>query len=900
MKKLKLTFLCLLACLYLQAQSVVGTIVDQKTKEPLIGASVVCPGMDVGTVTDIDGKFKLNVETDKLEISYIGYEKLMVDVSGKSDLGMVSLSPDRVSLDAVTVVGVIDIAEERKTPVAVSTISAREIQMKLGNQEFPEIMKTTPSIYVTKTGGGYGDARINVRGFDQTNTAYIINGQPINDMENGRVFWSNWSGLQDIASSIQIQRGIGASKLAVPSVGGTVNIVTKSTDREAGGFANVAAGNDGYLKTTISYGTGELENGFSASILLGRWQGDGYVDGTKGEGYNYLAALGYNAGGGHMLNFSFLGAGQWHHQRSLNLSIRDFQNFGGEDFRKFNGDWGYLNGEEYTFRRNFYNKPIASLNWDWEISENTTIGAVLYGSWGRGGGTGPRGRNFGINPFREDLTSAMEGDGLPFRTEEGLIDFDAVVENNASTLGYTGAQSEFNGLKVGSNGFNEDNVNSDIAIRRSSINSHNWYGAIANLKHKINNLTFGLGLDGRIYSGLHYRIVNDLLGLDAYYSSGDDNNDANIVTEETAARPFVGIDKEDKIDYYNIGNVSWLGVNGMAEYSTESVTAVVQAGLSNQSYQREDFFSYSGAEQQSETHTQLGGFVKGGVNYNVDESNNVFFNAGHILRQPNFDAIFPNFGNTINPDIENEKITSFELGYGCRMNNFNVNVNLYTTSWTNRNLTRGVTLENGDDGTAFFKNLANIHSGIEIDARLGVHPKVDLIIMSSFGNWRYNGNVDGQIFDENQEPTGATKTLYLEDVKVGDAAQTTVSLGIDYQIIKGLSFDASYNYFDRLYADFDPVRDEEFDSPENKGAIQLPSYGLVDVGLSYNLNIGSDKLLTLRANVNNLLDTEYIAESNTNFHREFGGKPSYKGILAENNVWWGFGRTWNVSAKFSF
>src|SRR6056300_39936 len=145
---------------------------------------------------------------------------------------------------------VIDVAKERVTPVAVSTITASDVALKVGNLEFPEIMNNTPGVYATKQGGGYGDSRISLRGFSQSNTAFLINGQPVNDMENGWVYWSNWQGLTDVTSSIQIQRGLGASRLAVPSVGGTVSIFTKAADRRAGGVFAQMLGNDGYTKTT--------------------------------------------------------------------------------------------------------------------------------------------------------------------------------------------------------------------------------------------------------------------------------------------------------------------------------------------------------------------------------------------------------------------------------------------------------------------------------------------------------------------------------------------------------------------------------------------------------------------------------------------------------------------------
>ena len=71
-------------------------------------------------------------------------------------------------------------------PVVLSTISAKDIATKLSNQEFPEIMKSTPSIYATKQGGGFGDSRLMLRGFGSENIAVLINGIPVNGMENGK------------------------------------------------------------------------------------------------------------------------------------------------------------------------------------------------------------------------------------------------------------------------------------------------------------------------------------------------------------------------------------------------------------------------------------------------------------------------------------------------------------------------------------------------------------------------------------------------------------------------------------------------------------------------------------------------------------------------------------------
>jgi outer membrane receptor for ferrienterochelin and colicin len=179
-------------------------------------------------------------------------------------------------LEEVVIVGkgLIDLAKDRKTPIAVSTIKAAEIQAKVGTMDVTQAFVNTPSVYVSGQAGGFGDSRISVRGFQQDNTAFLLNGQPINGMEDGKMYWSNWSGMSDIANFIQVQRGLGSSKLAISSVGGTVNFVTKATDKKEGGFVSTSIANDNYFKTTAAYNSGILKNGFGVSVMLSDWKGD--------------------------------------------------------------------------------------------------------------------------------------------------------------------------------------------------------------------------------------------------------------------------------------------------------------------------------------------------------------------------------------------------------------------------------------------------------------------------------------------------------------------------------------------------------------------------------------------------------------------------------------------------
>ena len=249
MRRFLVTLGLLLFAIAGQAQTqVYGTVLDAENGEPLIGASVYLEEYSMGSVTDFDGRFRfVTRQTGEAHVvaSMIGYTnsrnyiQLPARQGGRNigmaamDMGVLRLAASTIGLNEANVIA--SVAIDRETPVAVSTLDARTIQEQLGDKELVETLNITPGVYATKSGGGFGDSRINIRGFDQRNVAVLINGIPVNDMENGWVYWSNWAGLGDAVNTMQVQRGLGASKLAINSVGGTLNIITKATDMKKGG-----------------------------------------------------------------------------------------------------------------------------------------------------------------------------------------------------------------------------------------------------------------------------------------------------------------------------------------------------------------------------------------------------------------------------------------------------------------------------------------------------------------------------------------------------------------------------------------------------------------------------------------------------------------------------------------
>lgn len=938
----------LLTCLFLLINAVVfsqgkikGTIVDNELGGTLPGVNVLVKGSSTGTSTDIDGKFLLSTSqsSGQLVISYIGFKSASINFSVTNgeivDIGTIKLESDSNQLDEVIVKSsVIDIAKDRKTPVAVSTIKASEIIQKLGNQEFPEILANTPSVYVTKSGGGFGDSRINIRGFSQENIAVMINGVPVNDMENSRVFWSNWAGLSDVTSAMQVQRGLGSSKLAISSVGGTINVITRTADIKEGGVVSSTIANDNYLKTLASYSTGKMKNGLSASVLLSQTFGDGYVDGTKFSAANYFIGIGYEINKKHDVQLTFTGAPQWHNQRSAAPTIGDYIKYGSgnEPNIKYNSDWGYLNGEEYSFRTNFYHKPIASLNWDWKINETTKLSSVLYASWGRGGGTNGAGAIRGNRFFSNAL-----------KTPNGLINVDLIqAYNSGQTVSIGGVPVTRNPIagqfqNSASTSNNATNGISQIA----SINSHDWYGGVINLNKKLSDkLTLDFGIDARTYRGIHYQNLTDLIGSDNYADNFDVNNPGRVLNFQYAAEPngnpIFNTDYQQKINYNNDGLVRWYGAFTQLEYSTGNLTAFIQGAVSQQGFRRDDYFKYLVTDPLYSTDYEniLGGNVKGGVNYNINKYHNVFVNAGYYSKQPFFNAVYPNNASELNENLTNEKIIGIEAGYGFRSSKFNANLNVYRTTWEDRFIR--LTSNIDDDlnpttpavlGSAFIQGVEQIHMGAELDFTYKPINKLAFNGMVSVGDWKYGANVTANYQDDNNvvitNPSGDvyTEKLFIDGIKVGDAAQTTASIGATYEVLTRLKIDGNYRYIDKLYASIDPTAFKN-QIANDKGSLELPSYGLMDAGVSYKMLVGKNKnnSVNFRFNMNNVLDKIFIAESRTNIHIKnqgdflnTGGTPNtvayntyltnlkvYDGLDQTNQVYFGFGRTWNLGISYNF
>ena len=773
---------------------------------------------------------------------------IMFIFAGLMSLSTFAQSVDTTEIELAEVKVISSYATERKTPVAVSTVSSKQIAETYGGStELPEVLKVTPGVYASKTGGGVGDARINIRGFDQRNVAVTINGIPVNDMESGWVYWSNWAGLGDAVSTIQVQRGLGSSKLAINSVGGTMNIITKSTDAKAGASFQTQVTDYGQYKVTAYASTGLMKNGFALTTVLSRTAGNSYVDGTWIDGYSYFFTAAKRLGDKQRLVLTGIGAPQSHGQRSSGLTQENIDTYG----IKYNPDMGrYADGTLFNDRVNYYHKPQFSLNHYWTPSSKTSLNTSVYYSIGHGGGSGR-------------LGSSYSRDSL------GLLDIQSAYDFNVAD-----PTNRNGGVKY---------------AQRNSVNNHYWYGVVSTLNHELTEtLDLTLGVDARSYLGEHFREVRDVLGGSAWA----DNANGLVGVHEYASNygnVLAVTPVDQRVAYDNDGLVKYGGLFGQVEYSKDKVSAFVTGAVNSTSNQRIDRMLYindSTRGNESEVVVIPGYSFKGGVNYNLNENHNVFLNAGRFSRAPFFSFVFVNNSNDVVQNLVNEKANSFEAGYGYTSKKVAIKTNLYYTQWVDRSLLSGnITGPNGTLTRALMTGANALHKGFEVEFNTKPARNLEIGGIVSLGDWRWQGDIEATVYSEIDPTQSVVVKSYLDGVHVGDAPQSQYGLQGRYQLTKNLYVGGTWVYNDRFYANFDPTKRT---TPESKvDAYQIPSYYNLDARVGYDVKIGDYKL-QLSAQGYNLTNVMFLSDATDKDGSTFAyGFP-------------GFGRNFNFSAKFIF
>jgi len=919
--------------LYAQQYTVSGVVTDATTGDVLIGANVYFPDLNLGAATDANGEFSISIAQGKYNItcSFIGFDKITQEIDINADMTLnFSMQEYQFTL-SVTVLS--DRIKERETPVAFTNIDKKDMEFQLGSQDIPMIMNTAPSVFATGQGGGAGDARFNVRGFNQRNVGVLINGIPQNDMENGWVYWSNWDGVGDATSSIQLQRGLSATTLTTPSIGGTMNIITDPAQHKAGAFFKNELGTGGFHKQTIFGHTGLVDGKFAMSFGGIRKVGDGHADKTWTDAWAYYLGMAYEINTKNRLELYAMGAPQQHGQRRWALNTATFShelardigypdsilaepvlreqgvlynsNVHGINPTYYGKQWqrsywnsnvnprydpGFMNESV-----NYFHKPLVNLNWYSQFSDRFSLYSTVYWSGGRGGGSG----TFGSLRYDYSL-------------KQRVVDWDATISRNMGNIVYddpygTGDSSSYA-------------ISTDIygtpysrgGILRNSVNQQYTIGAISKAYYKVNKeLTTSFGVDWRTAEIDHYREVRDLLGNDFYHFNGSDFERTDS-TKRTMMFKKLG----DKIDYNYTNTVNWLGGYIQGEYTKDKYTFYATAGYSMVKFDFVDHFATAdtllggipdvdSGERKAETDWISGYQFKGGASFRASDQVHLYVNGGYVSKVPIFDQVISDVTGKLIENPENETFLSFEAGVNSSVlqNRLNLSANVYFTDWSDRIDNIFVENADGTDGLVRLFGVSSRHMGVELAGGYQPHKFISFNAAFSYGIWEYTDDASALYIANFATDSTHDLNASIKDLKVGDAPQTQLVLGLTIFPVPGMRAQLLWRYYDNYYADFDPFSRSYFDpstvttadsialvddvgvlpAADRKKGWQIPAYNLFEFHFAYRIPgqvLGMD--VTVLAHVFNLFNALYVNPTGKN--HESNDAEIYPGLPISFNI----------------
>ena len=835
--------------------SISGKIIDNANQQIVVGAKVQV--FTKGSSKDIIGK-SLSASTGEYLITNLPYGTYFISVSMLTfETKTLEITIDKKltskdiylglnqEFEEINVIG--NLVKEGRVPIAVTKVSAQKIAEELGSRDLPMLLNGTPGVYATTQGGGDGDARINVRGFDQRNVGVMIDGVPVNDMENGNM-----------------------------------------------------------LRTSFSYNTGMSKNGWGLTFSSSYKQGSGWVYGTPSQGFfSYLKVS--KKIDKHLLTLSGFMAPQNHGQRSYNQSIQYWDSVQARNNGaildtnalftdmgiRYNQHWGYqtVNGKQEILneRLNFYNKPQVTLKDFWKVNDKLSISNIAYLSVGRGGGT------------------SIFNSSAILRDSNNLIDWDQMIQENKvnSLFGTPNVDPIYSPTLIKSSQILISSINNHFWTgylgqfnyayskkleisggidARYYKGSH--YQTVANL---LGGDYFVSAADKNDANPMQK--VGDKIAKNAFNA----NRDGLVKWAGAFGQAEYASDK-----WAMFLNVSAIvsGYKGIDYFQKKVLTigdSVFRIGAS-------DTVQYDGKTYDNSspelTYFQtawkyLPGFtVKGGLSYKINKNLTSYVNLGYLNRTPQFSNVIDNNSNAFFTEIMNEKILASEGGVNYANKNFGINFNAYATNWKNKPFPYGVAVPDPNDPTESIRVNINgmdaVHMGGEVDFAYNISKKVTADMMFSYGNWIWNSSKTVII----PQYDSLNISFDAKGVHVGDAAQTAIAGSIRYEPFKNFYVKMQCQYFDRYYSNFDPFTLQGVNG--GRESWMMPSYLLINFFTGYKYSFEKSTLI-MNASITNILNSVYIADATNN------GNGIYNNFDSQSaQVMFGQGFRFNVSLGLQF
>lgn len=798
--------------------TVKGTVQDAETKLPLEGVFVGLEGTGIIATTDAQGNFVLYevpMGSYVIEFSAANYIPVSLNIKAESndlDLGIVQLlaQPENASVVKEDFIPTISLSDD-------------DLDQLSTNQNISGVLTASRDVFVSAAAFTFGPARFRIRGYDSENTLTYLNGVPMNKLENGRVFWNAWGGLNEVTRIRDSDVGLGVLPYAFGGIGGATTIDTRASSFRKQTSFSYANSNRTYRHRVMgTYSSGLLNNGWAFTVSGSRrWAEEGYQEGTFYDAWAYFLSIDKKLNKSHTLNITAFDA-PLRRGRSTS-STQEVYDLAGTNF--YNPLWGYQDGKKRNSSIAHTNQPMIILRHDWKVKNNTTLTTSLSYQFGEDGTIGldwfdapdPRPDYYRYLPsyIRQNSPEAADD-----RLQELLAD-KSKLQLNWDDLYNVNRNSQLNEKYTYLLGANPPAGKWSQYILEDRRSDTRDVNLATNYQNVVSDkFTFYAGASYQIQSIHNFKVIDDLLGGD-YYLNVDRfavrDSVANYNSQQNDLNnPSEILQEGDKWGYnYDLNIHKWntwvQGVLTLRKFDIFLAGNAEGTSFWRTGYYRNGRFpDNSFGDSEVQDFTNYG--AKAGITYKLDGRNYFFANAAYLTRAPYVESAYvsPRSRDQLINNLTDEKVTSAEAGYYLRSPNVKGRLSAYYATFEDQ--VRILRFFNDLDrafGNYVMSDLDTRHIGIEFAVDVKLFAGLNLTGVAALGQYLYTSRAIGNVYQDNATELGQDVenfTIYTKNFRVAGLPQQAYTVGLNYRSPKFWFLNVNFNYFDGIYMDFNPVR----------------------------------------------------------------------------------------------
>ncbi|MDT7828687.1 carboxypeptidase-like regulatory domain-containing protein [Pricia sp. S334] len=889
-----------------ETPTVSGTIVNARTKVPIVGITVAIETHRTTSTTDGNGQFKIISPSNgdyilSLTASDFVSKRIPISIEGQNlDLGILYLEKD-ISVE--------------QTDNLISLTESELLDDEI-NSNSSALLQATRDVFLNRAAFDFGQAFFRVRGYDSENGKVLINGIPMNKFYDGRPQWNNWGGLNDVTRNQQFSNGLTASDYTFGGILGNTNIDTRPSGMRPGTRLSASASNRTYAgRLMATYNSGLQKNGLAYSVSASRrWAKQGYIDGTLYDAYSAFGAVEYRFDEANSLNLTGLWASN-RRGRSSAITEEVFELAG----KRYNPYWGEQDAKIRNSRERKIAEPILMLN-HFYTSDNFNLNTGISYQFG----TNARSRLGYYNAPNPDPTYYRY---LPSFYINSPIGANFASANSVKERFLNNPQLDWQ--KTYTANAREkaayvlyDDVADDTQLTGNAL--ANW---------TINDrLQADFGLTFKKLTSENYAEIDDLLGADFYEDIDPFSDTRNDVTGEVQKG-------EAAIFNYNY-RMHAAKFDGFAQfrYTHTKWNAFLAGNYTTSNYQREGLFQNERFPDASLGESEKVSFadygIKSGFTYNLTGRHGITVQGAYLTRPPVLQNVFinPRENNGTVPGIQSETVSTVDLNYHLRLPKLTGRLTGFYTRFQNTTDVNFFFVDTGvgsDFVQEVLTDLDKLHMGTELGLEYQLSSAVKLTGVAAVGKYLYASHPDLTI---NFDTAGREEDLInlegridlgqaiIKNYRLAQGPQQAYAVGVEYRDPKYWWISTTANYLADNYANISAItRTRSFylnpetgatfpdatDENVNKLLAQKPldNFYLLNLvgGKSW---LKNGKYISVFASVNNLFDTGfrtggYEQSRNGNFGQlkedNLSGTPSFA-----PKYWYGYGRTYFLNLAYSF